>query len=55
VGVLCVEFFGLQDGALVLTMAPRRGGGHWSIEGADVSQFELQVRTLAGLPRACAS
>ncbi len=52
VGVLCVEFFGLADGALVVNeMAPRpHNSGHWSIEGADVSQFELQVRTLAGLP-----
>jgi 5-(carboxyamino)imidazole ribonucleotide synthase len=52
VGVLCVEFFVLQDGALVVNeMAPRpHNSGHWSIEGSDVSQFELQVRTLAGLP-----
>lgn len=52
VGVLCVEFFGLEDGTLVVNeMAPRpHNSGHWSIEGADVSQFELQVRTLAGLP-----
>lgn len=52
VGVLCVEFFGLADGTLVVNeMAPRpHNSGHWSIEGADVSQFELQVRTLAGLP-----
>ncbi|GAB3768127.1 5-(carboxyamino)imidazole ribonucleotide synthase [Ramlibacter monticola] len=52
VGVLCIEFFGLEDGALVVNeMAPRpHNSGHWSIEGADVSQFELQVRTLAGLP-----
>ncbi|MBC5782847.1 5-(carboxyamino)imidazole ribonucleotide synthase [Ramlibacter sp. USB13] len=52
VGVLCVEFFGLQDGSLVVNeVAPRpHNSGHWSIEGADVSQFELQVRTLAGLP-----
>jgi len=51
-GVLCVEFFGLEDGSLVVNeMAPRpHNSGHWSIEGADVSQFELQVRTLAGLP-----
>lgn len=54
VGVLCVEFFGLADGSLVVNeMAPRpHNSGHWSIEGADVSQFELQVRTLAGLPLA---
>ncbi|WP_427914299.1 5-(carboxyamino)imidazole ribonucleotide synthase [Ramlibacter sp. MMS24-I3-19] len=52
VGVLCVEFFVLQDGRLIVNeMAPRpHNSGHWSIEGADVSQFELQVRTLAALP-----
>ncbi|MEW6703390.1 MAG: 5-(carboxyamino)imidazole ribonucleotide synthase [Pseudomonadota bacterium] len=52
VGVLCVEFFVLQDGALVANeMAPRpHNSGHYSIDACDVSQFELQVRTLAGLP-----
>lgn len=52
VGVLCVEFFVLQDGALVVNeMAPRpHNSGHWSMDACDVSQFELQVRTLAGLP-----
>lgn len=52
VGVLCVEFFGLEDGSLVVNeMAPRpHNSGHWSLDGADVSQFELQVRTLAQLP-----
>ena len=52
VGVLCVEFFVLQDGSLVVNeMAPRpHNSGHWSMDACDVSQFELQVRTLAGLP-----
>jgi len=56
VGVLCVEFFVLAEdssvGRLVANeMAPRpHNSGHWSIDGADVSQFALQVRTLAGLP-----
>ncbi|MES2940478.1 MAG: 5-(carboxyamino)imidazole ribonucleotide synthase [Pseudomonadota bacterium] len=52
VGVLCVEFFGLHGGRLVVNeMAPRpHNSGHWSVDGCDVSQFELQVRTLAGLP-----
>jgi 5-(carboxyamino)imidazole ribonucleotide synthase len=52
VGVLCVEFFVLQDGRLVVNeMAPRpHNSGHYSINACDVSQFELQVRTLAGLP-----
>jgi 5-(carboxyamino)imidazole ribonucleotide synthase len=52
VGVLCVEFFLLQDGSLVANeMAPRpHNSGHHSLDASDVSQFELQVRTLAGLP-----
>ena len=52
VGVLCVEFFVLQDGRLVANeMAPRpHNSGHYSIEACDVSQFALQVRCLAGLP-----
>jgi len=52
VGVLCVEFFVLRDGSLVANeMAPRpHNSGHYSIEACDVSQFELQVRAMAGLP-----
>jgi 5-(carboxyamino)imidazole ribonucleotide synthase len=52
VGVLCVEFFVLQDGALVANeMAPRpHNSGHYSIDACDLSQFDLQVRCLAGLP-----
>ncbi len=62
VGVLCVEFFILKDAAGLLSdtselrvneIAPRpHNSGHWSIEGSSVSQFELQVRTLCGLPLA---
>ncbi|EJE50679.1 phosphoribosylaminoimidazole carboxylase, PurK protein [Acidovorax sp. CF316] len=52
VGVLCVEFFVLQDGSLVVNeIAPRpHNSGHYSQNACDVSQFELQVRTMAGLP-----
>jgi 5-(carboxyamino)imidazole ribonucleotide synthase len=52
VGVLCVEFFVLQDGSLVVNeIAPRpHNSGHYSQNACDVSQFELQARTLAGLP-----
>jgi 5-(carboxyamino)imidazole ribonucleotide synthase len=52
IGVLCVEFFVLQDDALVANeMAPRpHNSGHYSIDACDVSQFELQVRCMAGLP-----
>jgi 5-(carboxyamino)imidazole ribonucleotide synthase len=52
VGVLCVEFFVLQDGTLVANeMAPRpHNSGHYSIDACDLSQFELQVRCMTGLP-----
>ena len=52
VGVLCVEFFVLDDGSLIANeMAPRpHNSGHYSIDACDISQFDLQVRTLARLP-----
>jgi 5-(carboxyamino)imidazole ribonucleotide synthase len=52
VGVLCVEFFVVEGGALVANeMAPRpHNSGHHSIDSCDVSQFELQVRTMADAP-----
>jgi len=52
VGVLCVEFFMLEGGQLVVNeMAPRpHNSGHYTLNACDQSQFELQVRTLAGLP-----
>ena len=56
VGVLCVEFFivndGSADGALIVNeMAPRpHNSGHYTMDACDVSQFDLQVRAMAGLP-----
>jgi 5-(carboxyamino)imidazole ribonucleotide synthase len=52
VGVLCVEFFVLQDGRLIVNeIAPRpHNSGHYTLNACDQSQFDLQVRTLAGLP-----
>jgi 5-(carboxyamino)imidazole ribonucleotide synthase len=60
VGVLCVEFFVLAEGSperaalgplVVNEMAPRpHNSGHYTLDACDVSQFELQVRTLTGLP-----
>ena len=52
VGVLCVELFLLHDDTLVVNeIAPRpHNSGHYTIDACDVSQFELQVRTLCGLP-----
>ena len=52
VGVLCVEFFILEGGQLVVNeIAPRpHNSGHYTLDACDQSQFDLQVRTLAGLP-----
>ncbi len=52
VGVLCVEFFVLDDGSLVANeMAPRpHNSGHYSLDACDLSQFDLQVRTMTGAP-----
>jgi 5-(carboxyamino)imidazole ribonucleotide synthase len=52
VGVLCVEFFVLKDGSLVANeMAPRpHNSGHYSVDACDLSQFDLQVRTMTGTP-----
>ncbi len=52
VGVLCVEFFILTDGSWVVNeIAPRpHNSGHVTMNGSSLSQFEAQVRVLAGLP-----
>lgn len=52
VGVLCVEFFVLDDGMLVVNeIAPRpHNSGHYSQNAMDVSQFDLQVRCMTNLP-----
>jgi 5-(carboxyamino)imidazole ribonucleotide synthase len=52
VGVLCIEFFVLQDGSLVVNeMAPRpHNSGHYTIDACVTSQFAQQVRAMAKLP-----
>lgn len=52
VGVLCIELFVLQDGRLVVNeMAPRpHNSGHYTIDASISSQFEQQVRVVAGMP-----
>jgi 5-(carboxyamino)imidazole ribonucleotide synthase len=56
VGVLCVEYFLVDDGRgsldlVVNEMAPRpHNSGHYTQNACDVSQFEAQVRAVAGLP-----
>jgi len=52
VGVLCIEFFVLVDGSLVVNeMAPRpHNSGHYTIDACVTSQFAQQVRAMARLP-----
>jgi 5-(carboxyamino)imidazole ribonucleotide synthase len=52
VGVLCVEFFVLSDGSLVVNeMAPRpHNSGHYTMDACITSQFAQQVRAMARLP-----
>ena len=51
VGVLAVELFQVGDELLVNEMAQRvHNSGHWTIEGAETSQFENHLRAVAGLP-----
>jgi 5-(carboxyamino)imidazole ribonucleotide synthase len=55
VGVLAVEMFAVKRGRatelMVNEIAPRvHNSGHWTIDGATVSQFEQHIRAIAGLP-----
>lgn len=52
VGVLCIEFFVLTDGTLVVNeMAPRpHNSGHYTMDACITSQFAQQVRAMARLP-----
>jgi len=51
-GVMCVEFFVDRAGKLMVNeFAPRpHNSGHGTLDASRTSQFEQQVRTLAGLP-----
>jgi 5-(carboxyamino)imidazole ribonucleotide synthase len=55
VGVLTVEMFVVPDpggpALLVNEIAPRvHNSGHWTLDGASVSQFEQHIRAVAGWP-----
>ena len=51
VGVLAIELFDTGSELVVNEMAPRvHNSGHWTIEGAETSQFENHVRAILGLP-----
>lgn len=51
VGVLAIEFFQHEGKLLANEMAPRvHNSGHWTIEGAETSQFENHLRAILNLP-----
>jgi 5-(carboxyamino)imidazole ribonucleotide synthase len=51
VGVLTIEFFFDGKQLIANEMAPRvHNSGHWTIEGAQTSQFENHIRAVCGLP-----
>jgi 5-(carboxyamino)imidazole ribonucleotide synthase len=51
VGVACVELFDVNGQLLANEMAPRvHNSGHWTIEGAETSQFENHLRAVLGWP-----
>lgn len=51
VGVLAIEFFECDGELLANEMAPRvHNSGHWSIEGAETSQFENHLRAVLRMP-----
>lgn len=51
VGVLALELFAADGAVLANEIAPRvHNSGHWTIEGAETSQFENHLRAILGLP-----
>ncbi len=55
VGVLAVELFQKDGRLLASEIAPRvHNSGHWTIDGAETSQFENHIRAVTGLPLSCA-
>jgi 5-(carboxyamino)imidazole ribonucleotide synthase len=54
VGVLAVEMFVLRGGGILVNeIAPRvHNSGHWTLDGASVSQFEQHIRAVVGWPLA---
>ncbi|XGI84502.1 5-(carboxyamino)imidazole ribonucleotide synthase [Halorutilales archaeon Cl-col2-1] len=50
-GVYGIELFEHDGSVLVNEIAPRpHNSGHWTIEGAETSQFEQHIRAVTGLP-----
>ena len=50
-GVMTMECFRVGDTLLINEIATRvHNSGHWTMTGANISQFELHLRAVAGLP-----
>ena len=51
VGVMAMECFVVEGGLLINELAPRvHNSGHWTQNGASISQFELHLRAILNLP-----
>ena len=51
VGVMALELFAIDGAVMANEIAPRvHNSGHWTIEGAETSQFENHLRAILGLP-----
>lgn len=51
IGVLTIEFFELDGRLIANEIAPRvHNSGHWTIDGAQTSQFENHIRAILALP-----
>lgn len=51
VGVLALELFETDSGLIANEIAPRvHNSGHWTMEGAETSQFENHIRAITGMP-----
>lgn len=51
IGVLAIELFQVGETLIANEMAPRvHNSGHWTIEGAETSQFAQHLRAITGLP-----
>lgn len=51
VGVMAMECFVTPEGLLINELAPRvHNSGHWTQNGASISQFELHLRAITRLP-----
>jgi 5-(carboxyamino)imidazole ribonucleotide synthase len=50
-GTLTAELFWLDDDSIVVNeLAPRvHNSGHWTLDGAETSQFEQHIRAITGL------